>query len=68
MCGICRASVLGTRRPTLYGTQMAERLGRELAARGLVLVSGMARQCHATGQFRAQPIDQTGRQVDYQWR
>jgi DNA processing protein len=28
---------------TLYGTQMAERLGRELAARGLVIVSGLAR-------------------------
>jgi len=28
--------VVGTRRPTLYGTQMAERLGRELAARGLI--------------------------------
>ena len=35
--------VVGTRRPTLYGTQMAERLGRELAARGLVIVSGLAR-------------------------
>src|SRR5216684_1811087 len=36
-------SIVGTRRPTLYGTQMAERLGRELAARGLVVVSGLAR-------------------------
>jgi DNA processing protein len=35
--------VVGTRKPTLYGTQMAERLGRELAARGVVVVSGMAR-------------------------
>jgi DNA processing protein len=35
--------MVGTRRPTLYGTQMAERLGRELAARGLIVVSGMAR-------------------------
>src|SRR5579862_6013863 len=35
--------VVGTRRPTLYGTQMAERLGRELAARGVTIVSGMAR-------------------------
>ena len=33
-------SIVGTRRPTLYGTQMARRLGRELAARGLVIVSG----------------------------
>jgi DNA processing protein len=35
-------SIVGTRRPTLYGTQMAERLGREIAARGVVVVSGMA--------------------------
>jgi DNA processing protein len=35
--------IVGTRRPTLYGIQMAERLGRELAARGVVVVSGMAR-------------------------
>jgi DNA processing protein len=42
-------SIVGTRRPTLYGTQMAERLGRELAARGLVIVSGMARGIDAIG-------------------
>ena len=36
-------SIVGTRRPTLYGTQMAQRLGRELAARGLAIVSGLAR-------------------------
>ena len=36
-------SIVGTRRPTLYGTQMARRLGRDLAARGLVIVSGLAR-------------------------
>src|SRR3984893_18723989 len=41
--------IVGTRRPTLYGTQMAERLGRELAARGLVVVSGMARGIDAIG-------------------
>jgi DNA processing protein len=35
--------------PTLYGTQMAERLGRELAARGLVVGSGMARGIDAIG-------------------
>ncbi|MBZ5539296.1 MAG: DNA-processing protein DprA [Acidobacteriia bacterium] len=35
--------IVGTRRPTLYGTQMAERIGRDLAVRGLVIVSGMAR-------------------------
>ncbi|GAC1703207.1 MAG: DNA-processing protein DprA [Candidatus Acidiferrum sp.] len=42
-------SIVGTRRPTLYGSQMAERLGRDLAARGLVIVSGMARGIDAIG-------------------
>ena len=42
-------SIVGTRKPTLYGTQMAQRLGRELAARGLVVVSGMARGIDAIG-------------------
>jgi len=41
--------IVGTRRPTLYGSQMAERLGRDLAARGLVIVSGMARGIDAIG-------------------
>jgi DNA processing protein len=35
--------MVGTRRPTYYGGQMAERLGRDLAAHGLAVVSGMAR-------------------------
>lgn len=36
-------SIVGTRRPTVYGSQMAERMGRELAVRGLAIVSGLAR-------------------------
>jgi DNA processing protein len=36
-------SIVGTRRPTPYGNQMAERLGRDLAERGLVIASGLAR-------------------------
>ena len=36
-------AVVGTRHPTLYGSAMAERLGCDLAARGLVIFSGMAR-------------------------
>ena len=36
-------SIVGSRRPTPYGNQMAERLGRDLADRGLVIVSGLAR-------------------------
>src|SRR5947209_4427172 len=36
-------SIVGTRKPTLYGSQMAQRLGRDLAVRGIVIVSGLAR-------------------------
>jgi DNA processing protein len=36
-------SIVGTRRPTAYGTQMTERLARDLAKRGLAIVSGLAR-------------------------
>jgi len=46
-------SIVGTRRPTLYGSQMAERLGRDLAARGLVILSGMARGIDAIGHHGA---------------
>jgi DNA processing protein len=35
--------VVGTRHPTPYGIGMAERLSNDLATRGLVIVSGMAR-------------------------
>jgi DNA processing protein len=50
-------SIVGTRRPTLYGTQMAERMGRELAARGLVVVSGMARGIDAIGHQGAMAVN-----------
>jgi DNA processing protein len=49
-------SVVGTRRPTLYGTQMAERLGREIAARGVVVVSGMARGIDAIAHQGARTV------------
>jgi DNA processing protein len=35
-------AVVGARRPTPFGRAVAERLARDLAARGLVVVSGMA--------------------------
>jgi DNA processing protein len=54
-------SIVGTRRPTLYGTQMAHRLGRHLAARGLVIVSGMARGIDAIGHQAA--MDANGRAI-----
>ncbi len=36
-------SIVGSRRPTPYGVQMSERLARDLAERGLVIISGLAR-------------------------
>jgi len=36
-------AMLGTRHPTPYGSGMAERLACDLAAHGLVIISGMAR-------------------------
>jgi len=35
--------MVGTRHPTPYGSGMAERLSTDLAARGLVIISGLAR-------------------------
>lgn len=36
-------AIVGSRHPSLYGGRVAEKLGRELAARGLTVVSGLAR-------------------------
>ncbi|BAU27656.1 DNA processing protein [Aneurinibacillus soli] len=49
-------SIVGTRTPTQYGRQLARQFGRELAERGLVVVSGMARGIDAeahTGALEA---------------
>jgi DNA processing protein len=50
-------SIVGTRRPTLYGTQMADRMGREIAARGVVVVSGMARGIDALAHKGAMTVN-----------
>ncbi|HVO81566.1 MAG TPA: DNA-processing protein DprA [Terriglobales bacterium] len=42
-------AVIGTRHPTPYGTGMAERLACDLAARGLVIFSGLARGVDTEG-------------------
>ena len=42
-------AVIGTRHPTPYGIGMAERLACDLASRGLVIFSGMARGVDAAG-------------------
>jgi DNA processing protein len=36
-------AMVGTRHPTPYGSRMSERPSTDLAARGLVIISGMAR-------------------------
>jgi len=36
-------AIVGTRHPSPYGTGIAEMLGRDLSARGMLIVSGMAR-------------------------
>jgi len=41
-------AMVGTRHPTVYGTGMAERLACDLAAQGLVIISGMARGIDAS--------------------
>ncbi|HEV3482668.1 MAG TPA: DNA-processing protein DprA [Candidatus Acidoferrales bacterium] len=41
-------SIVGARRPTPYGNQMAERLSKDLADRGLVIASGLARGIDAS--------------------
>jgi DNA processing protein len=41
-------SIVGARRPTPYGNQMAERLAKDLADRSLVIASGLARGIDAS--------------------
>src|SRR5271155_6057951 len=55
-------SIVGSRKPSPYGVQMAEKLGRDLAARGLVVVSGMARGIDASAHRGAlDGLKQSGR-------
>jgi DNA processing protein len=51
-----QVAIVGTRRPTGYGLNCAERLGEDLAARGLAITSGLARGLDAAahrGALRA---------------
>jgi DNA processing protein len=59
-------AIVGARRPTPYGNQMAERLAKDLAERGLVIASGLARgidssahqgALRATGERRLESWD-----------
>ena len=42
-------AIVGTRRPTPYGLQMAEGMAYDLASRGMAVVSGLARGIDAAG-------------------
>ena len=46
-----RMAIVGTRRPSVYGQRMAEELGAELGARGLCVVSGLARGVDAAAHY-----------------
>ena len=46
-------AVVGTRRATLYGTQVAEEIGRSLAKGGLITVSGMAKGIDKAAHYGA---------------
>ena len=43
LLGMHSVAIVGARRPTTYGNQIAERLGRDLGQRGIAVVSGLAR-------------------------
>lgn len=42
-------AIVGTRKPTLYGEKVAQRLGQTVAESGIVVVSGLALGCDAFG-------------------
>ncbi len=54
-------AVVGTRRATPYGIRMAEKFGRELAAQGITVVSGMAMGIDSAAHRGA--IDAGGRTI-----
>jgi len=49
LLGSVMLGIVGTRRPTPYGQAVAERLGKDLAAASLTIISGMARGIDTAG-------------------
>ncbi|MBI4164346.1 MAG: DNA-protecting protein DprA [Acidobacteria bacterium] len=45
----CAVAIVGTRKPSAYGSQVAHRLARDLAERQVVIVSGLARGIDSCG-------------------
>lgn len=52
--------VVGSRKATAYGVQVAERFGRELAGRGVTVVSGMARGIDTAAHVGALSAGESG--------
>ena len=52
-------SIVGARKPTTYGRAVADRLAQDLAAKGLVVVSGMARGIDSISHWGALKEGQT---------
>ena len=59
-------AIVGTRRPTAYGSSVAHRLAGDLAQRGLVIVSGLARGIDSAGHRGA--LEAKGKTVAVQGR
>ncbi|HZT68535.1 MAG TPA: DNA-processing protein DprA [Terriglobia bacterium] len=65
LSGHCLA-VVGSRRPSAYGLQVARKLARDLAERGLVIVSGLARGIDSAAHHGA--LEANGKTIAVQGR
>jgi DNA processing protein len=54
-------AIVGTRKPTIYGLQMAQGLGSDLGSRGISIISGLARGIDAAAHRGC--LEQNGRTI-----